>query len=804
MKNSNRKTFSVKSILIVIYAVVIYWAVFAALHELFSVPPFPLTILPIVASSWFWGIKRGLLSGTFIILSSLFFIIIFNLHRNNPLTVILVVVISFILGSAAGWVRKLYDSEKMNSAILAGKHKELMREMEERKKADGLLKEHYNFSHLIYTISNKFINVLPENVQEVFYSSLQIVGGFLGMDSAFLYQLNPLDNQIEMKGEWLSERIEVNSSAGFRGELALWDSFKEELQHFESVIMPDLELMPEEKLPLKKFLQSRAIRSAILVPVISRNTVIGFLGFDSICIKKFPDDIQEMLKIISDIFANALTQQQKTEALLANEERFRLLVQKSADIIAVIDTGGRLKYTSEASVRILGSRSGEEKWTSVFQLLHHDDVSTFEGVIKDLQVNRTPAVGPIYIRVQHADGSWVYLEVMFTNQLDNPAIKGIVLNARDFTQHFALQEAFRNSRNFLNAIINCASDPMYVKDKGHKYLLVNDAFCNLTGYKRQEVLGKTAYELLPREEADDIFVKNEQAFNEETIKDFESIITDKGNIKHVIAVHLNVYKEASGEKYLIVNLRDETRRKELDEEINYALMKEKELSEMKSKFISMVSHEYRTPLTAILSSAELLELFGVDMTNDERMEHLRGIKKTVQYMTSMLNEVLLINRVESKRMDYTPTSFELIAFCKELLQRLGFDKEFEIKMNSDFTSRKVCMDEKLLGHILNNLLSNAVKYSPDGATVWLNITGNNGLVSFEIIDKGPGIPEEEQNRLFEPFFRANNVLNISGSGLGLSIVKYCTDLHKGSISFESKTGEGTRFFVSLPDESCTE
>ncbi|MGE5352129.1 MAG: PAS domain S-box protein [Acidobacteriota bacterium] len=801
--NNNRKTASEKSISIVLSAIVIYWCLFAVLHELFSIPPFPLTILPMVASAWFWGTKRGLLSGTFIMLSSLFLIIVFNLHRNNPLTVALVIVISFILGSAAGWVRKLYDREKMQSAMLAEEHKKLLREIEEHKTAGALLKKRYNFDHLVYSISNQFINVSAENIGNVFVSSLKMLCEFLEMERAYFFNSNLKNGEVENRYQWCSHKASKELPRDFRINSIMWPLFKERLSRFDTILLSDAESLPPEKSRQKEFLLGLKIRAALIVPVVSKNTLIGFLGFDSIFPKQFPEDTSQMLKIIGDIFANAILQKQKNEALLASEERFRLLIQHSTDTIGILDVNGYITYVSPSVKSLTGKRPEEWLGKQLYPYLHPDDVGKVKGAVSRFIEN--PDLPPIKLslRLPSEEGSTVFMETILNGQLNNPAIKGIVCNSRDMSQHFALQEALRNSRNFLNAIINCASDPMFVKDSSHKYILVNDAFCKLTGRNRQEMIGKTAENLFAKEEAADFFNKNEQVLNEEKIMDFENILTDANNNKHVMASHMSFYKEESGEKFLIANLRDETRRKELEQEVNNALMKEKELSEMKSKFISMVSHEYRTPLTAILSSAELLELFGVDMTSDEKMEHLRGIKNTVQYMTSMLNEVLLINRVESKRLEFCPSSFDLIAFSKELLQRLGICKECEIKINTDFTSRMVFMDEKLLGHILTNLLSNAVKYSPDGATVFLNIKEHKGYINFEIIDKGMGIPEDVQNRLFEPFFRADNVHNISGSGLGLSIVKYCTDLHKGSVSFESKPGEGTKFMVKLPDESIS-
>ncbi len=246
---------------------------------------------------------------------------------------------------------------------------------------------------------------------------------------------------------------------------------------------------------------------------------------------------------------------------------------------------------------------------------------------------------------------------------------------------------------------------------------------------------------------------------------------------------------------------DITKRKQLEEELRTALAKEKELSELKSRFVTMTSHEFRTPLSTILSSSELLEHYRHKWNEEKQITHLHRIQAAVKHMTNLLNDVLVIGKAEVGKLEFKPVPLDLLEYCRYLVEELQMDVGYQqhaIAFNCEYEFIPCCMDDKLVGHILRNLLSNAIKYSPDGSTVEFTLTCHQEQAVFEIQDKGIGIPKEDLPRLFESFHRATNVGNIQGTGLGLAIVKKCVDLHKGEITVISEVGAGTTFTVSLP------
>lgn len=260
-----------------------------------------------------------------------------------------------------------------------------------------------------------------------------------------------------------------------------------------------------------------------------------------------------------------------------------------------------------------------------------------------------------------------------------------------------------------------------------------------------------------------------------------------------------VWDEADNPVEIVGCITDITDRKQLEEELKIALEKEKELSELKSRFVSMTSHEFRTPLSIILSSSELLEHYHHKLTPEKQRTHLSRIQSAVKRMTEMLDDVLIIGKAEVGKLEFVPQLFDLAAYCRNLVAETQASLSHQqIHFTSEHKTIECCMDDKLLGHILGNLLSNAVKYSPANGNIKLMLKSLNGKAIFEIQDEGIGIPPEDIPHLFESFHRASNVGNILGTGLGLAIVKKCVDIHQGEISVHSKLGVGTVFTVNLP------
>ena len=258
---------------------------------------------------------------------------------------------------------------------------------------------------------------------------------------------------------------------------------------------------------------------------------------------------------------------------------------------------------------------------------------------------------------------------------------------------------------------------------------------------------------------------------------------------------------------MICVCRDATDWVLMEEGIRQALIKEKELNRLRSSFVEIASHEFRTPLTVISSSAAILKTYSDSLSEDRKKSHFDNIQSSVEQMVSLIDDVLMIDRAETNKLRFNPELTELVSFCRNIAEELQlntkthqiiFDAWQNDLTNQTLTTLEVQCDRKLLRQILNNLLSNAIKYSPQGGPIHFDLfTEANNLV-LKVQDQGIGIPSDAKTQLFDSFYRAKNVGTIAGTGLGLAIVKKCVVAHQGIISEDSQEGAGATFTVTIP------
>ncbi|NDJ19666.1 hybrid sensor histidine kinase/response regulator [Myxacorys almedinensis] len=276
------------------------------------------------------------------------------------------------------------------------------------------------------------------------------------------------------------------------------------------------------------------------------------------------------------------------------------------------------------------------------------------------------------------------------------------------------------------------------------------------------------------------------------------------------------------DRELITTIEIALSRHKAEAAIQTALRQEKELNELKTRFVSVVSHEFRNPLNAILFSTELLQRYGAQLAIEKREVYLERIQLSVRRMNQLLSDVLTLAETEAGKLDYSPCPLDLLKLCQDLVDEIQPHEQGSVIQfrHTDYLHPSLpwgChladrspsplprLDERLLRHILINLLSNSIKYSTTGEPIVFALSSNDDSVTFRIQDQGIGIPQADHANLFQSFYRASNAKTIPGTGLGLSIVKQCVDLHKGTIAVESAEGEGTLFTVTLPlDRSAHE
>ncbi|NEP55590.1 MAG: GAF domain-containing protein [Symploca sp. SIO2G7] len=372
----------------------------------------------------------------------------------------------------------------------------------------------------------------------------------------------------------------------------------------------------------------------------------------------------------------------------------------------------------------------------------------------------------------------------------------------DITQRKWMEEAVRISAATNRALLNAIPDVMYRISRDGTFVNYKAAKDSDLFSSPSEFLGKKVDQVLPAEVAQPILQSVKEALQTGNIQIFEYQFPRNGKMCNWEA---RIVVSEINEVMAIV--RDITERKQAEEELRKTLQKEKELNELKSRFVCMTSHEFRTPLTTILSSSELLQHYRDKWTEEKKVVYFGRIQSSVKHMTRLLDDVLLIGKVEAGKLGFNPERMDLVKFCRTLVEdiRLGNGNKHQIIFNDiDISEPEKCkfseayMDEKLLKHIFSNLLSNAIKYSPQDSSIHFQLTYQDGEAIFQIKDQGIGIPPEAKLHLFDSFYRANNVGNISGNGLGLAIVKSSIDLHNGKITVDSEVDLGTTFTVTIP------
>ncbi|AFZ24326.1 PAS domain S-box [Cylindrospermum stagnale PCC 7417] len=373
----------------------------------------------------------------------------------------------------------------------------------------------------------------------------------------------------------------------------------------------------------------------------------------------------------------------------------------------------------------------------------------------------------------------------------------------EITERKRVEVALRESQQMLQLVIDNIPQFIFWKDKQSVFLGCNRNFAQIAGVSSPEnIIGKT--------DADLAWNKADADFFREYDCQFMGVNAPEYNIVKPLfradakPLWLESNKIPLNDTFgdivgILGTFEDITERRQAEADIYNALEKEKELIELKSRFISTASHEFRTPLTIILSSAELLKNYSHQFSDEKKHKHLQRIQVTVQNMVQLLDDVLFIGKSEAGKQEFKLSLIELVEFCRELVEeiQLSTDKQ-KILFGCQGEYTIVYMDEKLLRQIIMNLLSNAIKYSHPNSNIHFNLICQQGEAVFQIQDEGIGIPVAEQAQIFTAFQRASNVGTISGTGLGLSIVKKAVDLHGGKIIVESKIGVGTKITVAIP------
>lgn len=350
------------------------------------------------------------------------------------------------------------------------------------------------------------------------------------------------------------------------------------------------------------------------------------------------------------------------------------------------------------------------------------------------------------------------------------------------------------------AILNNTSDAIIVTDNQSRIQETNPAFRELFGYHGDTMIGFRISQMFDLEEKPllEEALKAAVTFGKSDNIDVTGIRADGTHFEADIAV-ASILENGILEN-IVYSVRDVTRRKLVEQELRVMLDQQRELNELKSRFVSMASHEFRTPLTIIRTTTDMLGAYRSRMDDATIDMRLDKIREQISHLTALMDDVLTLARDQAGKSSFDAVRGDLDHFCREIVEqfRSDLDSSHEIVYSCSPSPLMVSFDRVLMRKAIYNLLSNAIKYSPKGSTVTVSIVRVDNLATIRVRDEGVGIPDADQKRLFEAFHRGSNVGTISGTGLGLTITKQSIEAHGGSLRFESRVNEGTTFIATIP------
>lgn len=539
-------------------------------------------------------------------------------------------------------------------------------------------------------------------------------------------------------------------------------------------------------------------------PIIDQN---GF-AIGALCVidkkpRSFSEADKKNLAVLSKQIMNMLivkvqleANEKAIEALKDSERKFQNLSENSPDLIMRFNKEKQHIYVNKTTEKYSRFPAAQFIGKTHKDLGFNPQIAENLDIIID-EVFRTRNYKEI--EVEFTSGRW--FDWRLTPEFDEEgSIVSIMTTARDISERKKIEKLIKANEERTRLIIDTALEAIFTFDHDGVVTYWNAESEKSFGWKKEEIVGQRIDEILIPPFA--------QGLNRETIKRFFRFNMHKSTRE------IKAYKKNGQEFYIelavsrVINnneiiytafARDVTLRKLADAELKKTLQQEKELNELKNRFISMTSHEFRTPLTSILSTSELLEKYDGTLPLDKKKSMLNRVQNSAKTTISLLDDILMINKIESGKIRFNPQPMNLKDFVTEVAEdfKLMSGDKYLFEEYFNLRSEELLIDEKLMRQILTNLFSNAIKYSPKGGKIEYGFTEENSKLYFYIKDEGIGIPLEDKKNLFDSFFRAKNVSNIPGTGLGLAIVKHSVNAHNGSIKVESEENKGTHFTIEI-------
>jgi PAS domain S-box-containing protein len=515
------------------------------------------------------------------------------------------------------------------------------------------------------------------------------------------------------------------------------------------------------------------------------------------------------LEFVIGMLEDITERKQAEEELKKREEHFKALIENSLESIAIIDHEGAIQYLGPSFEHLMGYRLEEYLGKSPFDHVHPDDRARVATIFAEL-IQKPGTIVQEEVRVLHKNGSLRTVEVVGQNLLHNPAVGGIVANIRDVTERKRAAEALRQSEERHRSLFDNALDSIYTLALDGTITSLNPAFESVTGWKASEWIGKQFTSLVHPDDLPNAIDSFQRGYQGEQMQAMEArIISKSGQPLTMEFRGAPSFSEGQLAGYLGIG-RDVTERRRMEFELRELYEKEKDLRqkvevEMKRRveFTRALAHELKTPLTSVLASSDLLVSENLE---EPFLSLARNIRQGASNLNSRIDELLDLARGEIGMLQLKRETVDLSNLLREVIDSmtpLALERRQSIMLRLPPTLPSVQADTARLHQVVTNLLSNAIKFTPKDGEITLRARAKDASVIVEVQDTGRGIPKKEQERLFEPYQRLDDIEeHLSGLGLGLSLCKTLVELHGGQIWVRSHVGRGSTFGFSLPLETA--
>ncbi len=553
----------------------------------------------------------------------------------------------------------------------------------------------------------------------------------------------------------------------------------------------------------KETMEMQGIKSFLFTPIFCDNKFWGWIGYDD-CTREhlWEQNEVDVLFAVARNIGLRLHRESAEEKFKSSEDRLNLAISISKQALWEWDLKTNVVLFSDYFAEMLGYEPTKFGQTYNFwkSLVHPEDLARTENTIQEY-LDKKIENYTVELRLRHKKGHNIWVKasgIAKWGEDETPLF--MVGTQMDITETKEQQALIEQQRNDYDQLINNLAEAVFRLNNNMEFSFINDFWFNISGYKKTDSLNTSILDYIIEEDrnlAKRCFLSLNTQQEDSTVQELR-IKNKNGEIQWVQIIASRFSMTADAHHSAIAgSIIDITNRKESEQ-------KALELTELKSNFVTMASHQFRTPLTVIYSNIELLENYSehIEVKIANRLLKLgKRIKSEINRMTDLMNNILLFGKYDSKEPSLNTKPSDLTVLCKRVINTYFFKQEDGRKVefcSDDQNKRPVKIDELFFTYILTNIISNAFKYSEGEQNPEVSVYHKPDCVEIKVRDYGIGVPKDEVDKLFDSFYRASNTSTIPGSGLGLVVAKQFMELHGGTIKLESKLGTGSIVILTFP------